>query len=99
MIARLHPPRMTNVFRGSLPSLLVDQVEIAERRLLVCVQFKKRSLGDKFIGCRDGIVAGAGNLSRSIFCELVLANLKQTNIRPGALLWVKIGFDLGNGSH
>src|SRR4029077_16877472 len=76
----------------------MDQVEIAERRLPVCVQFKKRSLGDEFVGCRDGIVAGTGNLSRSIFCELVFANLK-TNIRPGALLWVKIRFDFGNGSH
>ena len=90
---------MGDVFGGSLPSLLVDQVEIAECRFLVGVHFEQCRLGDKFVGGGNGVVAGTGNLSRSVFGELVVIELEQADIRAGALLRIKVGFDLGNRSH
>ena len=87
------------MFCGSLPSLLINQVEVAKSRLLVRLPFKEPSLGCKLVRGRNGIVAGAGNVSRSVFGKLIFAELKEADIRTGALLGIKIGFDLGNRFH
>jgi hypothetical protein len=67
---------MSNVLCGSLPSLLMDQIEITERRLFVRLPFKEYSLSDKFVGGRDSIVSGTSDVSRSIFSELIITELE-----------------------
>src|ERR1700738_2502376 len=71
-----NPVWLVDVFCGSLPSLLVNQIKIAERRFLVSIQFKKHSFSREFVGRRDGIVARISNISRSVSCELLPAELK-----------------------
>src|SRR5262249_55019260 len=46
-----------------------------------------------------GIVARITNLPGAEFVELVFAQLEQADIRPGALLGVETGLDLGNRLH
>ena len=53
-----NPVWLTNMFYGSPPALLVNRIEIAERRFLMRIQFKKSDFSREFVGCRDGIVAG-----------------------------------------
>src|SRR5580700_560575 len=49
-----NPVWLVDVFCGSLPSLLVNQIKFAERRFLVSIQFKKHSFSREFVGRRDG---------------------------------------------
>src|ERR1700726_393362 len=90
---------MANVFCGPLPSLLMNQVEVAESRVLVGIQFEERSLSDKFVSCGNSIVARTSNISGSIFSELISIELKQTDVRARALLGIKIGLDFGHRFH
>ncbi len=63
------------------------------------VQFKKDAFGRELVSGRNGIIAGIGNAARSVFGELVVAELEEADIRPGALLGIEPGFDPGNGLH
>src|ERR1700730_11089594 len=93
------PLRMADVFRGALPALLMNQIEIAEGRFLMRIPFEQGRLSDEFVGGCNRIVAGIGNLSGSVFVELIVVELKQANIRSGALLGIEIRLDLGNRFH
>ena len=52
-----NPVWLVDVLCGSLPSLLMNQIKVAERPFLVSIQFKKHSFSREFVGRRDGIVA------------------------------------------
>ena len=78
------------MFRRSLNSLLMHQVDIAQSSLLMRIQFKEFCLDGKLVSSSDSIVARIGNIARSIFFEFAFTELEQTNIRPGSLLGVKI---------
>ena len=71
-----NPVWLVDVLCGSLPSLLVDQIKIAERRFLVRIQFKKCSFRRELGGRRDGIVARISDVSTSVCCELMSVELK-----------------------
>ena len=60
---------------------------------------EQNAFGNDLVGCRNGIVAGIENVSGAEFVELVFAQLEQTDIRPGALLGVETGLDLGHRFH
>src|SRR5262249_38611681 len=88
--------RLADVLRGAFPALLMDQVKIAQGRLPVRHQLEQNAFGNELVGGRNGIVAGIKNLPGAEFVELVFAQLEQADLRPGALLRVEIGLDLGN---
>ena len=50
---------MADVLLGALDALLMDQIEIAQGRLLMGAQFEQLGLDDDLVGGRDGIVARA----------------------------------------
>ena len=83
--------RLADVFGGAFPALLMDQVKIAQGRLLVRHPLEQNAFGNDLVGRRNGIVAGITNLSGAEFVELIFAQLKQADIRPGALLGVETG--------
>ena len=85
------PFRMARVFRRSLPSLLMNQVEIVESRFPAYVSFKQRRLAEKFVAGRNRIVAGIGNVSGAIFGELVIAQLEQPDVRSRTRLGIETG--------
>src|SRR5215470_18487710 len=67
--------RVADVLCGSLPSLLMNQVQVAERRLLAGFVFKEKRLGGKFEGAGDSIVAGIGDGPRTVSFEFKFAEL------------------------
>jgi len=67
-----NPPWMGDVLGGSLPSLLMDEIKVAEGRRPMRVPFKLGRLGEKFVGCRDRIVARIRYVARSISGELIV---------------------------
>ena len=71
-----NPIWLANVFCGSSPALLMNQIKIAERRLLVRIRLKKFSFSRKFVGRRYGIIARVGDVSRSVCFELMSVELK-----------------------
>jgi len=83
------------VLGGAFPALLMDQVKIAQGRLLVRHPLEQNAFGNDLVGRRNGIVAGIKNLPGAEFVELVLPQLEQADIRPGALLGVETGLDPG----
>ena len=64
------------MFGGAFPALLMDQVKIAQGRLLVRHPLEQNAFGNDLVGRRNGIVAGITNLSGAEFVELVFAQLK-----------------------
>src|SRR5262245_56897454 len=88
--------RLADVLGGAFPALLMDQVKIAQGRLLVRHPLEQSAFGNDLVGRRNGIVAGIKNLPGAELLELVFAPLEQADIRPGALLGVETGLDPGN---
>ena len=78
------------MFCCALPSLLMNQIQIAKGRLPVSIQFEERRLSDQFVGCRNSVITRASNIPRPIFSELVSVELEQADIRARALLGIKI---------
>src|SRR5579872_3918338 len=91
--------RLADVFGGAFPALLMDQVKIAQGRLLVRHPLEQNAFGNELVGRRNRIVAGIKNLAGAELAELVVAQLEQADIRPGPLVGVETGFDLGNRFH
>src|SRR3954447_78598 len=87
---------LAEVLRGAFPALMMDQVEIIQVRLPVRHPVEQNAFGNDLVGCRNGIIAGIENVSGAEFAELVFAQLEQPDIRPGALLGVETGLDLGH---
>jgi hypothetical protein len=79
-----HSVWMIDVFLCALRPLLMDQVKVTESCLLMGVQLEKYSRSVEFIGSRYGVIAGIKNVAGPILRELVFAQLKKTDIRPGA---------------
>lgn len=73
----------------------MDQVKIAHVRLPVGDPLEQDAFRNDFVGSPNGIIPRTANLPEAELPELIFAQLKQADIRPGAL----IGFDLGNGHH
>src|SRR4029078_327070 len=90
---------LADVLGGAFPALLMDQVKITQGRLLLRHPLEQNAFVNDLVGCRNGIVAGIKNLPGAEFVELVLAQLKQADIRPRALLGVETGLDPGNRFH
>src|SRR4029079_16680761 len=90
---------LADVLGGAFPALLMDQVKIAQVRLPVRYPLEQNAFRNDLVGGRNGIVAGTANLPKAEFAELIFAQLKQADIRPGTLIGVKTGLDLGNRSH
>src|SRR5712672_3031918 len=91
--------RLADVLGGAFPALLMDQVKIAQGGLLMRHPLEQNAFGNDLVGRRNGIVAGTTNLPGAEFAELIFAQLKQADIRSGALLGVETGLDLGNRFH
>ena len=77
----------------------MNQIQIADSRHFVSIEFKERRLCGQFVGCRKSVIARAGNISGPIFSELGSAELEQADIRARALLGIKIRFDFGHRHH
>jgi hypothetical protein len=84
---------------GAFPALLMDQVKIVRVRLPVRDPLEQDALGNELVGGRNGIVAGTSNLPKAEFADLIFAQLKQADIRSGALIGIETGLDLGNRFH
>ena len=83
-----------NVFRcRMIPGRWMEEGVIPSS-LLVRVQLKEDALGGELVSGRNGVIAGINNASRSVLGELVVAELEEANVRPGALLGIKPGFIL-----
>src|SRR5262249_12780006 len=54
--------RLVDVLGGAFPALLMDQVKIAQGRLLVRHPLEQNAFGNDLVGGSDGIVAGITNL-------------------------------------
>src|SRR5262249_6614273 len=91
--------RLVDVLGSAFPALLVDQVKIAQGRLLVRHPLEQNAFGNDLVGRRNGIVAGIENLAGAEFVDLLFARLEEADIRAGALLGVETGLDLGNRLH
>ena len=78
------------MFCCASPSLLMNQIQIANGRLPVSILFKERPLRDQFVSCRNSVIARASNVSGPIFFELGSAKLEQADIRARASLGIKI---------
>jgi tetratricopeptide (TPR) repeat protein len=63
----------------------MDQVKIAQVRLPVRDPLEQDAFGNDLVGGRNGVVPGTANLPKAEFAELIFAQLKQADIRPGAL--------------
>ena len=87
------------MFRCASPSLLMNQIEIANSRLSVGIQFEELRLSDQFVSCCNGVIARVSNISGPIFSELGSAELEQAGIRPRASLGIKITLDFGYRLH
>src|SRR5215467_5459664 len=61
--------RSVDVLGGAFPALLMDQVKIAQGRLLVRHPLEQNAFGNDLVGGRDGIVAGITNLPGAEFVE------------------------------
>jgi hypothetical protein len=90
---------MADMFCCALPSLLMNQIQIAKSRLPVSILFKERRLSEQFVSCRNSVIARASNTSGPIFSELGSAELEQADIRARALLGIKIRLDFGHRLH
>src|SRR6516162_2922513 len=90
---------MADMLCCTSPSLLMNQIQIADSRLSVSVQFKERRLSDQFVSCRNSVITRAGNISRAIFSELGSAELEQADIRTRTLLGIKVRLDFGDRLH
>ena len=60
------------MFGSAFPTLLMDQVKIAQGRLLVRHPLEQNAFGNDLVGRRNGIVAGIKNLPGAEFVELYL---------------------------
>ena len=78
------------MFCCTSPSLLMNQIQIADSRHFISIEFKERRLSGQFVSCRNSVIARAGNISGPIFSELGSAELEQADIRTRALLGIKI---------
>jgi hypothetical protein len=72
----------------------MNQVQIANSRLSVSIQFKELRLGDQFVSCCNGVIARTSNISGPIFSELGSAELEQADKGARALLGIKIRLEL-----
>jgi hypothetical protein len=79
--------------------LLMNQIQIANSRLSVSIQFKEFRLSDQFVSCRNGVIARVSNISGPIFSELGSTELEQADIGARALLRIKIRLDFGYRLH
>src|ERR1700739_1340999 len=70
------PLRMADMFGRASPSLLMNQIEVADGRLSVSILFKERRLGDQFVSGRYSVIARVGNISGAIFLEFGPAELE-----------------------
>src|SRR5689334_15604861 len=77
----------------------MDQVKITHVRRPVRDPPELDAFGHDFVGGRNGVVPWIANLPEAELPELILAQLKQADIRSGALIRVETGFDLGNRHH
>ena len=46
------------------PSLLMNQIQIADSRHFISIEFKERRLSSQFVSCRNSIIARAGNITQ-----------------------------------
>src|SRR6476619_3201142 len=90
---------MVDMFCCASPSLLMNQIQIADSRHFISIEFKERRLSGQFVSCRNSVIARAGNISGPILSELGSAELEQADIRAGALLWIKIRLDFCHRFH
>src|SRR5262245_21866003 len=90
---------MVDMFCCTSPSLLMNQIQIANSRLSVSILFKERRFSDQFVSCRDSVIARASDISGPRFFELGSAKLEQADIRARALLGIKIRLDLCHRFH
>src|SRR5690348_17060991 len=81
------------------PSLLMNQIQIANSRRSVSVLFKEHRLSVQFVGSRNSVIARAGNIPRAIFLELGSAELEQADVRTRSSLGIKIRLDFGHCLH
>src|SRR5882757_5992105 len=68
-------------------------------RLPVRERLKQDTFSHHLQSGSDGVVARIANVTRSVLIEFNLAQLKQADIRTGALLGVKAGLDFCNCLH
>ena len=73
--------KLADVLGGAFPTLLMDQVKIAQGRLLVRHPLEQNAFGNDLVGRGNGIVAGVTDFPRTEFVELILAQLEQADIR------------------
>src|SRR5580700_2360666 len=90
---------MVDMFCCASPSLLMNQIQIADSRHFISIEFKERRLSGQFVGCRNSVIARASNIPGPIFSELGSAELEQADIRARALLGIKIRLDFGHRLH
>ena len=86
------------MFGSAFPTLLMDQVKIAQGRLLVRHPLEQNAFGNDLVGRRNGIVAGIEicpepNLLNSI------CSVGTGRYTTSTLLGVETGFDPGNRFH
>ena len=60
--------RLADVLGGAFPALLMDQVKIAQGRLLVRHPLEQNAFGNDLVGGRNGIVAGIYESAPSRIC-------------------------------
>src|SRR5262249_11680200 len=68
--------RMADMFGRALGALLMDQIKVAQCRLLMRLYLEQDRGRREFVGSGDGIVAWAGDGAGAIFIELVIAQLE-----------------------
>src|ERR1700733_628719 len=90
---------MAHMFCCASPSLLMNQIQIANSRLSVRILFKESRLSDQFASCRHGVIPWVGNISGAIFSELGSAELEQADVRPCALPGIEIRLDFRHRLH
>ena len=64
------------MFRRSLHSLLMYQIDIAQGRLLMGIKLEQLCLDEKLVSGSNGIIARISDIAGSIFFKFVFAELK-----------------------
>ena len=60
----------------ALRTLLMDQIEVADSRLFMGIQFEQCSRSSELVGSSNGVISSIENISRPILRELVITELE-----------------------